>query len=526
MTTSSAFGMTLSEYSDLMGEIVDATKDATGAFAEALADSTKSAAEKIYEAAAYHAEWLEKAQHVADNYATRALTNGNEAASQAAARVSAYAQRLADQYEASRAIEFEKALALEVSPIAKAAGPVALGLDLLSYGIALNNGEYEEASQKLAEFTLGLMLTPLLIGVAEGLALAPFVGAALVFSGVLAGVVGLGLLWQHLPDSVRDFFDLSLAWRPRRDPLVLDLNGNGIETTAPNPANPVLFDHDANGVRTGTGWVSPSDGFLVMDRNGNGKIDSGAELFGDHTPLANGSIATDGFAALADLDSNHDGIINSGDTQFGQLRIWRDLNQDGLSQSNELLTLAASGVASIALAHTNDLQSLGNGNTIGSQGSFTRTDGAVEAIAGTDLADVNLSQDTFHREFTDHIPIADGVTALPNMQGSGMVRDLWEAASLSSGFKSVVQEYAAAGTRAEQKELVAGLIESWAATSGMKSFSQRFSEHSFYAKSGAKSPMPNTGKEDFMRGAWDHVVAMCTERRWTATSTTMVLSAA
>lgn len=96
-------------------------------------------------------------------------------------------------------------------------------------------------------------------------------------------------------------------WAPRRDPLTLDLDGDGLETVGIDTARPVHFDHNVDGVKTATGWVAPDDGFLVLDRNGNGLVDSGAELFGDSTVLADGSNAADGFAALAEQDTNPSG---------------------------------------------------------------------------------------------------------------------------------------------------------------------------------------------------------------------------
>jgi trimeric autotransporter adhesin len=93
-----------------------------------------------------------------------------------------------------------------------------------------------------------------------------------------------------------------------RDPLTLDLDGDGLETVALSATSPIYFDHDGDGVKNGTGWVKPEDGFLVMDRDGNGAIDTGRELFGDSTPLASGGIVADGFAALAQEDTNQDGI--------------------------------------------------------------------------------------------------------------------------------------------------------------------------------------------------------------------------
>ena len=142
-------------------------------------------------------------------------------------------------------------------------------------------------------------------------------------------------------------------------------------------APPGLF-----GITDGTGWVSADDGFLVRDVNGNGTIDSGRELFGDNTIKSNGQLATDGFDALADLDSisnggNADGRISNADAQFANLRVWRDLNQDGISQSNELFTLSSQNIASINVTKTANSQTLANGNQIADLGSFTRTDGST-----------------------------------------------------------------------------------------------------------------------------------------------------
>lgn len=159
----------------------------------------------------------------------------------------------------------------------------------------------------------------------------------------------LGLLFEALipsayggeisPDTR---FDSAQRILPRRDPLILDLDGDGLETVG--VAAGVLFDHDGDGVRSGTGWVSGDDGFLVLDRNGNGQIDNGRELFGDSTPLAAGGTALDGFAALAQEDTNADGRVDSLDANWSNLRVWRDLNQDGVSQAGELFTLGSLGI--------------------------------------------------------------------------------------------------------------------------------------------------------------------------------------
>ena len=119
------------------------------------------------------------------------------------------------------------------------------------------------------------------------------------------------------------------------DPITLDLDGDGIETVGLSVG--VMFDHSADGTKNATGWVSKDDGLLVLDRNGNGTIDSGKELFGDNTILSNGQKAKDGYAALADLDNNGDSKIDATDAAYTQLHIWQDSNQDGISQVDNTL---------------------------------------------------------------------------------------------------------------------------------------------------------------------------------------------
>jgi hypothetical protein len=158
------------------------------------------------------------------------------------------------------------------------------------------------------------------------------------------------------PICNRDF-TAARNWTAPRDPLVLDLDGDGIETVGINPLAPILFDHDADGIKTGTGWVASDDGLLVLDLNGNGTIDSGRELFGDNTALpgyvagspGSAGLASNGYQALAQHDSNLDGKINSQDAVYSQLRVWRDLNQDGISQAGELQTLQSLGIAGVGV---------------------------------------------------------------------------------------------------------------------------------------------------------------------------------
>lgn len=155
----------------------------------------------------------------------------------------------------------------------------------------------------------------------------------------------IGDIINSIENGVHDAFQSALDFVFRRDPLVLDLDGDGIETTPADGS--VLFDHNANEQRTATGWIAPDDGLLVLDRDGNGTIDNGRELFGDNTLKSNGELAINGFDALADLDTNQDGLFDSNDAEFANVRVWQDVNQDGISQSNELFTLDQLNIESI-----------------------------------------------------------------------------------------------------------------------------------------------------------------------------------
>ncbi|WP_319243609.1 calcium-binding protein [uncultured Propionivibrio sp.] len=249
---------------------------------------------------------------------------------------------------------------------------------------------------------------------------------------------------------------------PRRDPLVLDLDGDGIETLGIDTANPILFDHAANGVRIATGWLKSDDAFLVSDRDHDGTIDSGAELFSDATPLDVGGIAADGFAALAQEDINHDGVVDANDADWANLRLWRDLNQDGIAQADELSTLASQHINALHLARTVQNTAQANGNRIADTGVYVRDD----ASTGT-MGDIDLVTNPFVSRFTDPIALTDAARDLADMQGAGMVRSLREAASLDAWLVGAVQSLVGM-SRAQMLSSLDAIISHWAGTSTQK----------------------------------------------------------
>jgi hypothetical protein len=135
-------------------------------------------------------------------------------------------------------------------------------------------------------------------------------------------------------------------------PIIIDLTGDGFALTdAPHGVN---FDIANTGTPVQIAWTAnANNAFLVFDRDGNGSITSGAELFGNYTPQPT-SARPNGFLALAVYDQadhggNGDGIVDSQDAIFSDLRLWVDLNHDGISQPTELFKLPDLGVFSISL---------------------------------------------------------------------------------------------------------------------------------------------------------------------------------
>jgi hypothetical protein len=136
-------------------------------------------------------------------------------------------------------------------------------------------------------------------------------------------------------------------------PMVLDLDGRGLRMT--DAANGVSFDLAGNGAPVNLGWTEPRSrkAWLVLDRDGNGRIDSGKELFGI-LPVQQDCKDANAFQLLDQYDKpenggNADGMIDSHDAIYLQLRLWIDANHDGISQSDELFTLPEMNVTSISL---------------------------------------------------------------------------------------------------------------------------------------------------------------------------------
>lgn len=154
-----------------------------------------------------------------------------------------------------------------------------------------------------------------------------------------------------------------------QSPIIIDVSGNGFNLTSLE--NGIVFDINGDGRSDRIAWSSADsdDAWLALDRNNNGLVDNGLELFGNSTsqPAPPAGEARNGFLALAVFDEltnggNVDGKINYQDAIFTELRLWQDVNHNGISEANELKTLSELGLATLDLDYKSSRRTDEHGN--------------------------------------------------------------------------------------------------------------------------------------------------------------------
>lgn len=165
-------------------------------------------------------------------------------------------------------------------------------------------------------------------------------------------------------------------------PIILDLDGDGIEMRSIKKSK-AAFDMNGDGIADDTGWTGKGDGFLVIDRNNDGKITHASEL----SFAAENKDAKSDLEALASLDNNGDRVIDAKDVRFAELKVWVDANGNGVTDAGELKTLEEVGITSISLAARNleGTAKVGD-NVLISTSTFTRSNGSTGTVGNTALA--------------------------------------------------------------------------------------------------------------------------------------------
>jgi hypothetical protein len=221
---------------------------------------------------------------------------------------------------------------------------------------------------------------------------------------------------------------------PRRgDPLVLDLDGLGINTLG--LAAQLHFDHDGDGFAERTGWVGAGDGVLVLDADADGALSGSQELFGDFTRLAGGQLALNGFQALSAWDANRDGVIDSADP------VWTSLSVGSYDTDEEtgralladptvgltLTSLDELGIASLSLTSAIVNATDAQGNTKTRTASFSFADGTT-----AEFAEYRFARDNTLTRPVDAPVLSEATRALPGLAGGAAVLSLREALDLDA----------------------------------------------------------------------------------------------
>lgn len=349
--------------------------------------------------------------------------------------------------------------------------------------------------------------------------------------------------------------------RGRVDPLTLDLDGDGVELIDVDEST-AFFDLDveaeldadgnptgnyvSDGLREQVGWVGANEGLLSLDKNGNGEIDNIIELFGKADKSGTeelreydlGSQVTDEDGNLVTVGAG-DGVINSNDEVYDQLKVWQDLNQDGISQSEEMKSLSEHGITSISLGDLEEINQEVNGNLVQSKGSFTKevettdADGNVVTSEVTrDYLNLDLAvNQTNSVSYTYTDPDGNEVGAydlnldalsLPFVRGYGNVDALPIAASKNSDFIAALQDLAdiegsgKANIYNEISAAVEDIIFKWTGTQdvtgmrglfdGQKMAAMEAFRAEDYSNSVGSSDVTNMAQFNSINNAWESLV--------------------
>ena len=251
-----------------------------------------------------------------------------------------------------------------------------------------------------------------------------------------------------------DGFGGAKTAQDNKDPLVIDLNKNGKYTNSQKEGT--HFDFDGEGFAEKTSWIESGDGLLVRDINHNGIIDDGSELFGDKTIMSNGKTASNGFEALADLDSNRDGIIDEKDAAFNEIKVWIDKNNNGITDEGELFTLKDLDITSILLNYTSK-NFRDNDSTVTGISIVNKGDGSTYTIGNLNF---NIyTTDTISKK---NIEIPDEIkNKMPQLYASGNILSLQEAMTVDNELLVLVNKFINTKDMVQKNTLMDKILLRW-----------------------------------------------------------------
>jgi VCBS repeat-containing protein len=173
--------------------------------------------------------------------------------------------------------------------------------------------------------------------------------------------------------------NLSVTITALAPPIAVDLDGDGVEFVS-NAAG-VSFDYNGDGIAETTAWVGADDGLLAIDKNGDGKVNNGAEL------VFGGAGLSDLQGLAATYDSNGDGKLDATDAEFTKFGIWQDANSNGVTDAGEFRSLIGEGIISIALTSDGRAYTAANGQVqVKGEALYTRADGSTGKLADAAFA--------------------------------------------------------------------------------------------------------------------------------------------
>ncbi|ARO33654.1 hemolysin-type calcium-binding domain-containing protein (plasmid) [Rhizobium sp. NXC14] len=343
--------------------------------------------------------------------------------------------QLADVFDYLGAVAAGAAQYFPQYPALKYVGPMLIdGLGQIAGAATPDDptaGLPEQLRDSAAKFLGGVVGAALAPAIADMAGLALFFGGGITAGPLLSAILLAGATYiagKYMGEAFAGIGDLlfdpdSPLVNLLRDPLVLDLDGDGIELTA-LAGSATHFDYGQDGFAERTGWVSADDGILVRDVNRNGTVDGAGELFGSPTQ--------DGFAVLETMDSNGDGRIDIADAGFQDLYVWQDSNQNGQADAGELKHLSDLGINSVSVIRQ-AVGSTNQGNVVGYEGTFTQADGTTGA--SQTIYFQTDDRDTVGDNTPDFVAPQD-VKQLPQLPGSGQLNSIAWVATNDPEFKS------------------------------------------------------------------------------------------